>query len=602
MSNLFTITSDVAWGPPKSQTVSVLSLEDVPYAPFSKGDRIGRVADWTEDQSKQDNRGMNAQQSQTQGGGRRFNNMNRGDQASATSLFSYQHGDEDASFSLVDASGKTTAGLAHGAPVRRPLGGRRVPGSQAGGRPGGQRGGPGGAGGDRGGAGGDRSGGAGGRPQGRYGGGPAQRGGRFGGQGGNAGYGGRGYQNAPRVTRDSSIAIGVDWTTVFELELNKLTKISAEVPDVPETMAEYGTLFYLDKSYDRVNTKSSRPLVATSRSKFVNVSTSADPIIQQIARDNPDITIFATDSIMAMLMTCTRSVYSWDVLVTRTGNCLYLDRRPGQIDMLTVNENAQEPPPEVPGDKDKDGINTASNLALEATYINANFSQQIVDFTGERHDMSGGPNPFVTADNGGNGEDAVPSAAYRYRKWHLGNGVQMVARTEVDGITRNQTTGADQLVNIKCLNEFDPRAAGASSLDWKQKLDSQRGAVVATEMKNNGYKVARWAVQSLLSGADVLKIGYVSRANPKNVDKHVILGVSQNYRPHDFGSQMNLSLTNVWAILKVLIDECFRQPDGNYIFVKDPNKPVIRLYAVPHGTFEGDHFAAAHSDNDEADA
>jgi translation initiation factor 3 subunit D len=38
-------------------------------------------------------------------------------------------------------------------------------------------------------------------------------------------------------------------------------------------------------------------------------------------------------------------------------------------------------------------------------------------------------------------------------------------------------------------------------------LDSQRGAVVATEMKNNSCKLARWAIQSILADAAFMKIG-----------------------------------------------------------------------------------------------
>ena len=45
--------------------------------------------------------------------------------------------------------------------------------------------------------------------------------------------------------------------------------------------------------------------------------------------------------------------------------------------------------------------------------------------------------------------------------------------------------------------------------DWRQKLDTQRGAVLATELKNNGCKLAKWTVASVLSGSEYLKIGYV---------------------------------------------------------------------------------------------
>ena len=37
--------------------------------------------------------------------------------------------------------------------------------------------------------------------------------------------------------------------------------------------------------------------------------------------------VFATDAIIATLMCCTRSVYSWDIIVQRVGNKLFLDKR-----------------------------------------------------------------------------------------------------------------------------------------------------------------------------------------------------------------------------------------------------------------------------------
>ncbi len=36
------------------------------------------------------------------------------------------------------------------------------------------------------------------------------------------------------------------------------------------------------------------------------------------------------------------------------------------------------------------------------------------------------------------------------------------------------------------------------------------GSVLATELKNNSFKLAKWAAQSILAGADVMKIGYVT--------------------------------------------------------------------------------------------
>ena len=98
----------------------------------------------------------------------------------------------------------------------------------------------------------------------------------------------------------------------------------------------------------------------------------------------------------------------------------------------------------------------------------------------------------------------------------------MIVRTEVDAILPpptvfgkkppkvNKDTPVDEksFVTIKTLNEFDSRAQGAGGApDWRIKLDSQRGAVIATEMKNNSCKLARFAVQSILAGAESMKMG-----------------------------------------------------------------------------------------------
>lgn len=80
---------------------------------------------------------------------------------------------------------------------------------------------------------------------------------------------------------------------------------------------------------------------------------------------------------------------------------------------------------------------------------------------------------------------------------------------------------------------------------------------------------------------------FVSRVNPKSANDHVVLGVL-GYKPKEFASQMNLNLNNGWAIVRTFIDMIMKEPDGKYVLVKDPNKPMLRLYNVPQSTFEND--------------
>ena len=87
-----------------------------------------------------------------------------------------------------------------------------------------------------------------------------------------------------------------------------------------------GALEYYDKTYDRVNVKNEKPLKRVDR-VFHTVTTTDDPIIRKLTRSHPEVNVFATDAILATLMCCTRSVYSWDIVVQKIGGKIFLDKR-----------------------------------------------------------------------------------------------------------------------------------------------------------------------------------------------------------------------------------------------------------------------------------
>jgi translation initiation factor 3 subunit D len=59
-------------------------------------------------------------------------------------------------------------------------------------------------------------------------------------------------------------------------------------------------------------------------------------------------------------------------------------------------------------------------------------------------------------------------------------------------------------------------------------------------------------------------------------------------KPREFAAQMALNLNNGWGIVRTIVDMVLRMDEGKYVLVKDPNKPVLRLYSVPQHTFEED--------------
>ncbi|EZA58205.1 hypothetical protein DMN91_011646 [Ooceraea biroi] len=505
------------WGPCELPD----QFKDIPYQPFSKGDRLGKISDWTTP-AYQDKKFPNKYASQFGSG----------------SQYAYYHDEDETTFHLVD----TTR-------VQKPLYQRGRFRNQRNLR---------GRGGQRGGMSQmqqlgklklrDRE---------RKG--QAKRWGRH-----------QGHRNQPPKIRDASVTVRPDWVTIEEMDFPRLSKLSLPGVKDGEDILCSGSLEYYDKTYDRVNVKSEKPLQRIDR-VFHTVTTTDDPIIRKLSKTEGNV--YATDAILATIMCCTRSNYSWDIIIEKIGEKLFFDKRDNtEFDLLTVNETSVEPPQE-----DGNSLNSPRNLALEATFINHNFSQQVLKSNEPRYKFEEG-NPFISEEE----ESDVASVAYRYRKWDLNNGIMLVARCEHDAVMQGPNN-ENQFLTIKALNEWDSKVA--NGVEWRQKLDIQRGAVLANELRNNACKLAKWTVQALLAGSDQLKFGYVSRAIVRDSSKHVILG-TQQYKPNEFATQINLNMDNAWGILRCIIDICMKQKDGKYLIMKDPNKPMIRLYDIPDNTFE----------------
>ena len=46
---------------------------------------------------------------------------------------------------------------------------------------------------------------------------------------------------------------------------------------------------------------------------------------------------------------------------------------------------------------------------------------------------------------------------------------------------------------------------------------------------------------------------------------------------------------------------CLKREEGKYVLVKDPNKPMLRLYEVPAGSFEDDEQGDIIEETEEVD-
>ncbi|KAI8912634.1 translation initiation factor eIF-3, subunit D [Gorgonomyces haynaldii] len=392
------------------------------------------------------------------------------------------------------------------------------------------------------------------------------------------------YEKPQQRLRDPSIKINENWKLLDELDFVRMSKLHYE-PEAPEDIAVHGFVKYVDRSWDRLTTKSEKPLPTTEKTRF-NGTAQEDKVLQDLASDVDGKVVITTDTVLAALMCTSKSFYSWDLIITKKDGTITFDKRNGgPLDFVMVNENASEPPVDL-GDKEFN-INGPQQLAYEATHINKNYPELVLKQ--DEQVVFSNPNPFMD----GESPETVCSGAYRYRRWELGDTV-LLMRTQLDAAVHAPKAGGEPVPDIadashpveetlfarvKCLNEFDYRAVGAGGApDWRQNLDSQRGAVLATEMKNNSNKLSRWTTEAILSGADQLRLGFVSRVNPRERKRHTVLGTAV-YKPTDFATQIGLNVHNGWGIAKAFIDLCYeRLGDGKFVLVKDPNKPLLRLY------------------------
>jgi len=130
--------------------------------------------------------------------------------------------------------------------------------------------------------------------------------------------------------REASVEISSAWRVVDQIEFDQLHRLSLPPPS-GTTVTARGTLSYYNKSYDMVTTKASkfRALQKSPNTMFYSVTTSDDPVIREIAQEMDDdkVAVFGTDNILTVLMTATRSIMPWDIIVRRVGSKIFFDKR-----------------------------------------------------------------------------------------------------------------------------------------------------------------------------------------------------------------------------------------------------------------------------------
>ena len=333
-----------------------------------------------------------------------------------------------------------------------------------------------------------------------------------------------------------------------------------------------------------------------------------DEIMKDLAAKNVG-QVFATDSVIAQLMVASKSIYSWDVIFHRKGDQLWIyPRDKVAFETLSVSETAQEPPEQ---DVSAFGINSSGELDKEATSINSSFIQGCIKPDRETVKF---------------GEQALPGfpRGLKYKKFALGKdkadgvSLDLIVRCEINCIVRKD--GQDVAVTLSTLNEYDPKdeLRKGDASDWRQKLEQHYSASTLSAIKNNSARIAKVAMQAMICGNELIKIGYVSRAKVTNASLHEVLAVKTT-RTAEFikqliDSKLPVENKHVWAVVRKMCHTMYEHrtpfpqralirfyvtltshsffsmekredgsyvfPEGKYVMIKMPNRPLLSVYQV----------------------
>jgi translation initiation factor 3 subunit D len=315
--------------------------------------------------------------------------------------------------------------------------------------------------------------------------------------------------------REPSIEVRGDWPVIIELSKNQLEKLNSVNPTFISTAAQCGSIHQYNFDLDKSGCHKQLPVTDFQGKVYANVPTLEDPVIRRLAQENK-ADIFATEIAASAIMTAPKSLYSWDVVIKKHGDKIFIDKRDetNMLDYLTVNETSHENQP-----VDDEGVNGVRQIMDEAVKVHNNFLyQQYVKTEDKSHSLAE-KDPFMADEH-----EVCVRQGYLYKIWRLDNKRRICIRSTVHSYKskiQGEKEDDTKLVyqNTYTLLEFENGKA-----NWKGNLDLMMAQCLTKEVQDNSSKVSRWVVQSLLAGVEHIKFAFVSRRNLKDPSKHVILG------------------------------------------------------------------------------
>jgi len=369
-----------------------------------------------------------------------------------------------------------------------------------------------------------------------------------------------------------------------------------------------GTLHGVLTKYDRRTGNAYKPEMLDSQRfsdfKFAHFgwkSACVDPYLLELAQKGT-ARVYTTDNVLSSIMGCVRSKYSFDIVINKIGNMIFLDERNKSLSAESVDETSTNRPTR----KGTSKINGYVSLAHEATYINRVFAEQMVfhsklEYTQKlrrAHPFEGELMAGAAKGKGRKGRKNVSTAAatkqcasqaFSYNLFQVTDSLSVCCRCGIDGYVVGSDAKRREWVRLFALNQYDSNKSRTQN--WQKCLDTRDATVLAQEITNNNFKCVRWGIKAHLCDAKYLKLGFVTRNDIHSTDRHLIAGV-KTYETRDFiKNKLHIRRTDeVWTILAKFLSKCLEQmkEDGRYIAVRDPLKQVIHVFRCRKDTFTKD--------------
>ncbi|KAJ6250612.1 eukaryotic translation initiation factor 3 subunit d [Anaeramoeba flamelloides] len=218
------------------------------------------------------------------------------------------------------------------------------------------------------------------------------------------------------------------WDEVTEFPLLSLNKLDLKLNiDKPVDLKYCGSLRFYKSMYDKISVNHKIQL-NTYNKTFIEVNPSEDPILKKFSEEGIG-NIFVTDQILSALMISPRSAIPWDIVFTKKGDQLWLDKRKGsRLDYETINETNRW----APSDDKPESVNSAYSLSNEATDTNLRFSQQVLSKSGSVEFNNKSPFTEEKSNIGNYEQQEHTSIFYRYRSFDLDDNMKIIVRCSIN--------------------------------------------------------------------------------------------------------------------------------------------------------------------------